>query len=210
MSGGEVAGVEVSGGDISGVEEAQKEEVVFGGKGVETRGVKVEVGCIEEDDDGDGPGQTSVGGKSLRWDLSHLEDEKREKMEKMLMKLDDMFSKDDADIGNITDFQMPIHVVDQVPVNASYQKIPPHLYREVKNYIEDLRTNGWIRESYSSYSSPIVCVRKKNGEMRMCVDYRKLNAKTVPDSQPIPRITDILDSLGGAKWFSWGFKGIYM
>ena len=45
-------------------------------------------------------------------------------------------------------------------------------------------------------------MRKKNGEMRMCVDYRKLNAKTVPDSQPIPRITDILDSLGGAKWFS--------
>ena len=38
--------------------------------------------------------------------------------------------------------------------------------------------------------------------MRMCVDYRALNAKTVPDSQPIPRIQDILDSLGGSKWFS--------
>ena len=116
-------------------------------------------------------------------------------MEEVLLRLDDLFSKDDTDIGDITDFQMQIHVTDKAPVNASYQKIPPHLYHEVKNYIDDLRTNGWIRESYSSYSSPIVCVRKKSGEMRMCVDYRKLNAKTVPDSQPIPRITDILDSL---------------
>ena len=63
-------------------------------------------------------------------------------------------------------------------------------------------TNGWIRESFSAYSSPIVCVRKKDNQLRMCVDYRQLNAKTIPDSQPIPRIQDILDSLGGAQWFS--------
>ena len=199
-------------GEESGVDEAVETRNVdsgAGGSGVscsvdhvdaKVKGVDVEVG--EEGWDDDGPGQTFVEGKSLRWDLSHLEDDKRVRMEEMLTRLDDMFSKDDADIGNITDFQMPIHVVDQVPVNASYQKIPPHLYREVKNYIEDLRTNGWIRESYSAYSSPIVCVRKKNGEMRMCVDYRKLNAKTIPDSQPIPRINDILDSLGGAQWFT--------
>ena len=54
----------------------------------------------------------------------------------------------------------------------------------------------------SSYSSPIVVVRKKDGTMRMCIDYRALNLKTVPDAQPIPRIQDILDSLGGQQWFS--------
>ena len=75
-----------------------------------------------------------------------------------------------------------------------YRKIPPHLYQEVRNYIEDLRLNGWVRESFSAYASPIVCVRKKDGGMRMCIDYRRLNAKTVPFSQPIPRIQDILDT----------------
>ena len=104
----------------------------------------------------------------------------------------DMFSKDAADIGDIKDFQMPINLVDKVPVTAAYQKIPPNLYNEVRNYIEDMRTNGWIRESYLSYLSPIVCVRNKDGSFRLCIDYRKLNAKTIPDSQPIPQMQDIL------------------
>ena len=148
-------------------------------------------------------GNTAVPeGKKMKWDLSHLDQEKREKLEKVLFKVDDMFSKDEADIGEIKDFKMAINLVDDVPVNAAYRKIPPHLYAEVKNYVEDLRMNGWIRESYSSYSSPIVCVRKKDGQMRLCVDYRALNSKTIPDSQPIPRIQDILDTLGGSQWFS--------
>ena len=140
--------------------------------------------------------------RNCKWDLSHLDEEKREKLEGVLRRCDDIFSKDEADIGEIKDFKMSINLVDDIPVNAAYRKIPPHLYAEVKNYVEDLRTNGWIRESYSSYSSPIVCVRKKDGQMRLCVDYRALNAKTVPDSQPIPRIQDILDALGGSQWFS--------
>ena len=137
-----------------------------------------------------------------KWDLSHLEEDQRVMLEEVLKKRQAVFSKSESDIGNITDFHMPINLVDREPVTAAYRKIPPHLYQEVRNYIEDLETNGWIRESFSSYSSPIVCVRKKDGQLRMCVDYRALNAKTIPDSQPIPRIQDILDTLGGSKWFS--------
>ena len=138
----------------------------------------------------------------LKWDLSHLSPEEREKMETVLNEMKDVFSKDDGDIGDIQDFQMPINLTDDIPVTAAYRRIPPHLYQEVKKYIDDLVTNGWVRESLSSYSSPIVVVRKKDGSMRMCVDYRALNQKTVSDAQPIPRIQDILDSLGGQQWFS--------
>ena len=161
---------------------------------------KVEVGCVAEDNS-DVTIENSEESKP-KWNLSHLEDGQREMLEEVLEKNKDMFSNDDLDIGDIPDFQMPIHLVDQEPVSAAYRKIPPHLYNEVKNFIDDLVSNGWVRESCSSYSSPIVCVRKKCGGLRMCVDYRALNAKTVPDSQPIPRIQDILDSLGGSKWFS--------
>ena len=140
--------------------------------------------------------------ETRKWDLSHLDGKQREMLEKVLIEEKDAFSNGDSDIGDITDFQMEINLVDEVPVTAAYRRIPPHLYKEVKNYIEDLLTNGWIRESFSAYSSPIVCVRKKDGGMRMCVDYRKLNGKTIPDAQPIPRIQDILDSLGGQQWFS--------
>ena len=137
-----------------------------------------------------------------KWNLSHLNENQRKLMEKVLEEERDMFSTSDADIGDIQDFQMDINLTDNIPVTEAYRRVPPHLYKEVRDYIDDLLTNGWIRESFSAYSSPIVCVRKKDGSMRICVDYRALNAKTRPDAQPIPRIQDILDSLGGQKWFT--------
>ena len=135
-------------------------------------------------------------------DFSHLEQQQQEQLEEVLNEMKDVFSENDSDIGDIQDFQMPINLTDDVPVTAAYRRIPPHLYKEVKTYIDDLIANGWVRESMSSYSSPIVVVRKKDGSMRMCVDYRALNLKTVPDAQPIPRIQDILDTLHGQQWFS--------
>ena len=160
-----------------------------------------EIDATEQDQGCQTRTTTAETGEPL-WDLSHLEGERREMIEKVLMEEIDVFAKDDNDIGDIPSFQMPINVTDDVPVSAAYRRIPPQLYSEVRNYINDLVTNGWIRESFSSYSSPIVCVRKKNGGLRMCCDYRLLNQKTIPDAQPIPRIQDILDTLGGKKWFS--------
>ncbi|KAL9956082.1 hypothetical protein ACROYT_G037505 [Oculina patagonica] len=61
---------------------------------------------------------------------------------------------------------------------------------------------GWISDSKSSYSSPVVCVRKKDGSLRLCVDYSQLNSKTEDDRQPIPCIQDILNSLSGNTYFS--------
>lgn len=68
--------------------------------------------------------------------------------------------------------------------------------------VQDLLNHGWIAESKFSYSSPIVCVRKKDGNLRLGCDYRELNQKFDPDRHPIPRIQDMLDSLGGSSWFS--------
>ena len=82
---------------------------------------------------------------------------------------------------------MKINLTDTEPVKEPDRRIPRHLYDEVKNYIHDMIANGWLRESFCAYSSPIVCVRKKDGVLRMRIDYRKINNKTVPDSQPIPR-----------------------
>ena len=87
-------------------------------------------------------------------------------------------------------------------MQKNYIFIPRPLYPEVKGYIEDLLNRGFIRKSKSPFSSSVVCVRKKDGTMRLCIDYRELNKKTVPDRHPIPRIQEALDSLGGKSWFS--------
>ena len=92
--------------------------------------------------------------------------------------------------------------MDPTPVQKNYMAVPRPLYPEVKSYIEDLLNRQFIRRSSSSYSSPVVCVRNKDKSLRLCVDYRELNKRTVPDRHPIPRIQETLDSLGGNSWFS--------
>ena len=59
-----------------------------------------------------------------------------------------------------------------------------------------------MEKSHFAYTSPVVYVRKKCGGLRLCIDYWKLNNKAILDKQPIPKIQDILDSLGGQEWFS--------
>ena len=135
-------------------------------------------------------------------DLSHLPEEQRIKVQKLLTEECEVFAEDKNDIGQIDNFKLKLNLKDETPVQKAYRSIPKHLYSELKIYIEDLLTNKWIRNYYSSYASPMVCVRKKDGTMRLCIDYRELNKKIIPDKMPIPRINDILDNLGGNTYFS--------
>lgn len=135
-------------------------------------------------------------------DLSHLTQEQQEIVEKMLSEESAAFARDGSDIGCIPSLQMPIRLRDDISVQKAYASIPKPLYKEVKEYIQELLLKGWIVKSQSPYAAPIVCVRKKDGSLRLCIDYRLLNKKTVPDKHPLPRIQDLLDSLGGYSWFS--------
>ena len=65
-----------------------------------------------------------------------------------------------------------------------------------------LLADGMIEESCSPWASPVVLVKKKNGEWRFCIDYRRLNSITVKDSLPLPRVDDTLDALAGSLWFT--------
>lgn len=141
-----------------------------------------------------------------RWhppvDLSHLKEHEQQIVRDMLYDESDVFAKSDSDIGCIPSLQLKIHLKDDSPVQTSYNSVPKPLYKEVKEYVQNLLDQGWIRKSISSYSSPVVCVRKKDKSLRLCVDYRGLNRKSIPDRHPLPRIQDLLDSLGGYSWFS--------
>ena len=138
----------------------------------------------------------------IKHDLAHLTVPQKEVVSELLAGEIEVFSKSKNDIGHIKDFDLELNLFDEIPVAEPYRKIPRNLYDEVKNHINNLLANGWIKQSFSQYSSPMVCVRKKNGELRLCVDFRRLNKKTIPDRQPIPRIQDILDNLKGNSWFT--------
>ena len=68
--------------------------------------------------------------------------------------------------------------------------------------VQQMLSSNVIRPSNSPWASPVVMVRKKDSNLRFCVDFRQLNAATVKDAHPLPRIDDLLDALHGAKWFS--------
>ena len=72
---------------------------------------------------------------------------------------------------------------------------------DIKRHIQELLHKGHIRPSSSPCGSPIMLVQKKDGTWRLCIDYRALNKITVKNRYPIPRITDLLDQLTGAKYF---------
>ena len=134
--------------------------------------------------------------------IYHICQKQREIGEQVLREVCEVLAKSDEDIGDVEGLDMEIKLTDNIPVCVPHRHVPRQLYDEVKNYINDLIVNKWVRESKSPYSSPIVCVGKKDQGLRLCIDYRGLNKKIVQDKQPIPRIQEIIDSLGGHKWFS--------
>ena len=79
--------------------------------------------------------------------------------------------------------------------------MPPAELDEFRVAVQDMSEAGVIKESNGPYASPVVLVRKKDSGLRVCVDFCKLNAKTVRDAYPIPRIAETLEALHGAKWF---------
>ena len=106
------------------------------------------------------------------------------------------------EIGCAPDLVMSLDTTDEVPVQKNYNSIPRHLHDAVKDHVQDLLNKGWIKKSTSAWSSPVVVVRKKDGDIRLCCDYRKLNQKTIPDKHPLPRVQMALDNLQGSKFFS--------
>lgn len=112
------------------------------------------------------------------------------------------FARDDNDMGCIPGLEMSITLKDSTPIQKPYTSIPKPHYKEVKEYIEDLLVRGWIVKSKSPYSAPVFSVRKKDGTLRLCIDYRLLNQRTVQERHPLPRIQDLTDTLGGYSWFS--------
>ena len=112
------------------------------------------------------------------------------------------FCKDDTNIGCANDLQMKMELTDDTPVAKNYVGVPRPLIGELKEYVEDILNRHFIQKLRSPCNSPCVVVRKKDRTLRLCIDYRQLNNKTVADRHPIPRIQDTLDGFTGQKWVS--------
>ena len=98
--------------------------------------------------------------------------------------------------------RMEIDTGDARPIKQAPRRMPFTVRQEVAKQLKSMQQNRVVQPSHSPWSSPVVMVRKKDGSHRFCVDYRGLNAVTKADTFPLPRINDLLDQLGRARYFS--------
>ena len=113
----------------------------------------------------------------------------------------DVFSQGEDDLGNTPLLEHAIETHGP-PRRQPYRRQNPAVRREEMTQVQQMLSSNVIRPSNSPWASPVVMVRQKDGSLRFCVDFRQLNAATVKDAHPLPRIDDLLDALHGAKWFS--------
>ena len=116
--------------------------------------------------------------------------------------LPEYFSSDAKPFGR-TD--VVVHGIDTGDARPIHQKLRPTSPQErdiVRIEIDKMLASGAIRPSQSPWASPIVLVKKKDGTTRFCIDFRRLNAITARDEHPLPRISDMIETLRGARYFT--------
>nr|GFD21722.1 putative reverse transcriptase domain-containing protein [Tanacetum cinerariifolium] len=87
------------------------------------------------------------------------------------------------------------------PISKAPYRVAPIELKELKDQLQELLERGFIRLSMSPWGAPVLFVRKKDGSMRLCIDYHELNKITIRNRYPLPRIDDLFDQLQGAMHF---------
>ncbi|KAK7877073.1 hypothetical protein WMY93_032211 [Mugilogobius chulae] len=133
---------------------------------------------------------------------SNLSPEWKQRITAKLRELPEVFALHDLDFGCTTQVKHHIRLHDETPFKHRARPIHPNDVEAVRRHLQELLASGVIRESESPFSSPIVVVRKKNGDIRLCIDYRKLNQQTIKDAYALPNLEETFSALTGSKWFS--------
>ena len=124
------------------------------------------------------------------------------KAHSLLKEYHDIFSLEKCDMGhtNATKHKIILKDPDTPPFKERFCRIPPPQLDEVREHLKLILDAGVIQPSNSPWCNAVVLVRKKDGSLRFCIDFRKLNSLTVKDSHLLPRICKTLESLAGAAY----------
>ena len=127
--------------------------------------------------------------------------EQFEQLKQLLEENHDVFSLE-GELGCTNIVQHVIDTGDHPPIKQPIRRMPFVHREKISAMVDEMLAQGVIQPSVSAWSSPVVLVPKKDGTSRFCVDYRRLNGVSRKDVYPLPRINDILDTLGETKYFS--------
>ncbi|KAL5744255.1 hypothetical protein ACOSQ2_027371 [Xanthoceras sorbifolium] len=115
----------------------------------------------------------------------------------------DVFPEELPDLPPEREVEFVIDVIlGTAPISVAPYRMAPAELKELKLQLQELLDKGFIRPSVSPWGAPVLFVKKKDGSMRLCIDYRQLNKLTIKNKYPLPRIDDLFDQLRGATVFS--------
>ncbi len=144
----------------------------------------------------------AVGLEEVDIKLCQVSHSTKQELVKLLVSYNDIFSKHALDCGEAKGFSHRIRLTDERPFRLPYRRVPPAHYEKLRQVLTEMEDQGIIRKSISEFASPLVMVWKKDGSLRICTDFRWLNARTLKDAHPLPHQSDCLASLGGNVYFS--------
>ncbi|UYV76975.1 hypothetical protein LAZ67_14002656 [Cordylochernes scorpioides] len=131
-----------------------------------------------------------------------LSEEQQSQILSILKRYDKIFDKNNEPVKQTSVIKHKIETENHQPIKHRPYRVSPTERQAIQTEVDKMLDAGIIRHSESPWSSPVILVKKKDGNWRFCVDYRRLNKVTKKDVYPLPRIDDTLDSLKGAKFYS--------
>jgi predicted aspartyl protease len=133
---------------------------------------------------------------------THLDDEQRKRTVDLLRSYEDIFSQNEYDIGRTHLVEHTIDTGNNRPIRQSLRRHPIAHLDIIDQQVGEMLEHGIIEPAASPWASNVVLARKKDGSLRLCVDYRNLNQITYQDTYPLPHMDTCLNTLQGASWFS--------
>ena len=125
---------------------------------------------------------------------AHLSSTQQQQLKALFQEFSDIVSQGEDDLGCTPLLQHTIET-EGPPLRQPYRCQNPAVRQEEMAQVQQMLSSGVIRPSNSPWASPVVMVKKKDGSLRFCVDFRQLNAATGKDAHPIPRIDDLLEAV---------------
>src|SRR5690606_23567456 len=112
------------------------------------------------------------------------------------------FDTKSAKLGKAVGVSHKINTGDTVPIRQRAYRYSQDERRTIQTHVDEMLRDGIIEPISSPWASPVVLVKKKDGSIRFCIDFRKINSVTKKDVYPLPRIDDALDALYGSNYYS--------
>ena len=114
----------------------------------------------------------------------------------VVLEFPDIFPEDISGLPPVREIDFRIDLIPGAqPISIPPYRLAPVELQELKKQIDELLEKGFIRPSSSPWGVPALFIPKKDGTLRMCIDYRKLNRVTIKNKYPLPRIDDLFDQL---------------